>query len=102
MTNRKNRDEKPAAGLTDTFLGFRSSLERLLRRFVGPDDVDDIIGETYLRAYEHFRDDDIAYPKAFLYKTARNLALNYIARCENRLTQSIEDFPNPDVYLVAP
>ena len=93
MLNRvKNKNRQPS-GLTETFLHFRGALERLVRKIVRQDEVEDIIAETYLRTFEHFGDAEIAYPKAFLYKTARNLALNHISRHENRFTQSIEDFP---------
>lgn len=64
------------------------------------DNVDDIVGDTYLRTLEYFGDqEEIEYPKAFLLKTARNLALNYISKHENRYTQSVEDFSGIDVYL---
>ena len=101
MLNRvKNKNRQPS-GLTETFLHFRGALERLVRKIVRQDEVEDIIAETYLRTFEHFGDAEIAYPKAFLYKTARNLALTHISRHENRFTQSIEDFPGIDVYLAS-
>lgn len=68
---------------------------------MGKDDVEDLISETYLRTFERFGDDEIEYPKAFLYRTARNLALNHISRHENRFNRSMEDHPDSDVYLAS-
>lgn len=102
MFNSKENQENQSAKLNDAFPKFRSALERLVRRFAGQDNVDDIVGETYLRTLEHFGDEEeIEYPKAFLLKTARNLALNYISKHENRYTQSVEDFSGIDVYLMS-
>lgn len=94
-------DPKNTLGLTGSFLAYKSTLERLVKRFVKKSDAEDIISETYLRSYERFGNDEVEYPKAFLFKTARNLALNYIAKHENRYLQSMEDFPGGNVYLVS-
>lgn len=100
MFNSKQSKEHHSAKLNDVFPKFRSALERLVRKFGVQDNVDDIVGDTYLRTLEYFGDqEEIEYPKAFLLKTARNLALNYISKHENRYTQSVEDFSGIDVYL---
>ena len=101
MANKKIESKKTDGDLTDIFLSFRPALERLLRKFVGRDDAEDIISETYLRTNERFGNEEIAYPKAFLYKTSRNLALNYLSKHENRLTDSLEGLPLSDVYLLS-
>jgi RNA polymerase sigma factor (sigma-70 family) len=101
MTYSAQNDKKANNGFTEVFLKYRPVLERLLRKFVGPDETEDLISETYLRTYESFGREEIAYPKTFLYKTARNLALNYISKHENRFCQSIEDNHSSDVYSVS-
>jgi RNA polymerase sigma factor (sigma-70 family) len=101
MAYSAQKDKKTHLGLTEVFLKYRPVLERLLRKFVGPDETEDLISETYLRTYESFSKEEIAYPKSFLYKTAKNLVLNHISKHENRFCQSIEDNASPDVYLVS-
>jgi RNA polymerase sigma-70 factor (ECF subfamily) len=67
-------------GLTRSFLTFRQGLTRLVRRIVhNPVDVEDIVHEAYLRSLEASRHQKISSPKAFIARTARNLALNHIA-----------------------
>lgn len=47
--------------------------------------------ETFLKVFEAERGTNISNPKAFLFKTARNLALNELAKRRNRRTDSVED-----------
>jgi RNA polymerase sigma factor (sigma-70 family) len=80
------------------FLENERGLKRFLGRFLPrAHDVDDVAQETFLRAFAAETDQDVRDPKAFLYKVARNLALNERARLSTRLTGSIEDFPDPSV-----
>ncbi len=48
----------------------------LKSRFTSGLDVDDIIQEAYLRVFKAHQQSEIRSPKAFLFATARNLALN--------------------------
>ena len=50
----------------------------LVRSFPSLGDVDDIIQESYLRVLAAGREQAIASPKAFLFATARNLALDHL------------------------
>jgi len=70
-------------------------LARMLRR---PEDVEDIAQEAFVRVLEAGSKGEIHYHKAYLYRTARNLALNSLARKSNLLEDYIEDFPDPDVF----
>jgi len=69
-------------------------LSRLLRR---AEDVEDIAQESFLKVLEAGSKGEIRYPKAYLYRTARNLAFNSLARKSNTVVDSIEDFLDPDV-----
>ncbi|MFT6408165.1 MAG: RNA polymerase sigma-70 factor (ECF subfamily) [Arenicella sp.] len=71
----------------------------MLKRIVPSADIDDIVQEKFIRAHEAEIKKRIDHPKAYIYKTARNLALNFIARKENTLTSKLEDYSEPDVYL---
>jgi RNA polymerase sigma-70 factor (ECF subfamily) len=75
------------------------AIKRLLGRFFHrAQDVEDIAQETFLRAFAAEAETDIASPRAFLLKTARNLAINEKARLANALTDYMEDSPEPDVF----
>ncbi len=54
--------------------------------------VDDLAQETFLRAYAAEALEDIASPRAFLFKVARNLVLNERAKLSNAATEPLEDF----------
>ena len=75
----------------DSFLGSKPLLCRIVGRIVRPDDIEDIVQETFLHSYAASNKQQIDNPRAFMAKTARNLALNHIGRAEQRLNQSIEE-----------
>ena len=77
--------------LTGVFVSLRPNLERAVRGIVPPREVEDIVQETYVRACQAEHRQEIRAPRSFLYKTARNLALDYAKRAETRLTVCSED-----------
>ncbi len=93
--------EKHGPEMTDvaqSYLSHKPSLMRFIGRFVRhPQDVEDIVHETFLRTYASEINTQIHSPKAFLYRTARNLALKHLARASYRLTDYLEDFESSEV-----
>lgn len=88
-------------GLSQIFRAFLQN-ERGLKRFLSryfsrTQDIDDIAQETFLRAFAAEADRDVLKPRAFLYRIARNLALNERAKRSHSTTASMEDFPDPSV-----
>jgi RNA polymerase sigma factor (sigma-70 family) len=81
------------AKTTREFLGYKSTIEKMVGQIVNPAEVDDILQESFLRVFEASRDREIEHTKSYLYRTARNLALNFIARKGNKLVDSIEEKP---------
>lgn len=80
------------------FRNQEGAIKRMPRRFLSRgDDVDEIAQETFLRSFAAEANGAIASPEAFLFTTARNLALNEKQRKAHRLTMSLEDFSSPDV-----
>ena len=77
--------------LTRIFVSIRPTLERAVRGIVPPKEIEDIVQETYVRACQAEHRHEIKAPRSFLYKTARNLALDHVKRAETRLTVSGED-----------
>lgn len=58
----------------------------MIARIVPPDDVEDIVQETYLRLCRVAIVDEIQNPRAYIYRIARNLALDSLKKADNALT----------------
>ena len=79
--------------VAEVFGDIESALSRFLLRFLDrPEDVQDVMQEAYLRVHRAAKSSEIGAPKAFIYKTARNLALNERARHHNARTSMVADF----------
>ena len=78
---------------------YRARLAKAVGRIVQWQEVDDVLQETFLRTFKAASRTTITYPQAFLLKTATNVAINRTMRAERRLSVSIEDFPQVEVYL---
>lgn len=77
----------------------RRDLEHLVRGIVNRSDIEDIVQETFVRSYEAERDRPIRHPRAFMFRTAKHIALNHIQRSDQRLVDSFEDFIEPDALM---
>lgn len=93
--------EESGPEMTDvaqSYLSHKSSLMRFIGRFVRqPQDIEDIVQETFLKTYASEINTQIQSPKAFLFRTARNLTLKHLARASYRLTDYLEDFEPSEV-----
>ena len=97
MVEKKSGSE-PQAGVLSVFLECRDMLGRVIRRLVRADDVDDILQETFVRAYVAAKTTQIRHPRAFLLTTARNVAMNQLLSADSRRTRSIEDCSSSAVF----
>ena len=78
--------------IAGSFVENRSSLKRFLTRFLNNQhDIEDVVQETYLRASQAETDNKIIQPQAFLFRVARNLALNQLKEKSRQITDYIED-----------
>ncbi len=76
----------------------KTDLRRYLGRFFArTQDVEDMLQEVFVRAYAAESRGPILLPRAYLFRVAKHVALNEIARRKNSATDSVEDFPDPDV-----
>ncbi len=66
--------------VAETFLKYRSKLMRAVGSIVGADDIEDIVQEAFIKSYEAELKQEIQYERTYMLKTARNLALNHIAK----------------------
>lgn len=76
--------------LTSVFLSIRSGLARAVSTIVPPREIEDVVQETYVRVCQSHCTEEIRAPRAFMYRTARNIALNYVNRAESRLADSFD------------
>jgi RNA polymerase sigma factor (sigma-70 family) len=84
-------EEPTQKGILETFLAHRKALFRMIGRIVRPNEIEDIVQETFIHSYAAARNQQIHNPQAFMFRTARNLALNCANRAEQRLNTSIEE-----------
>ena len=80
-----------AGGIYSTYVSLRGSLARAVIGIVLPKEIEDIVQETYVRACQIEKKREINAPRAFLLKTARNLALDHVKRAESCLVFSVEE-----------
>lgn len=78
-------------GLASVYMGCRGWLAKAIRRIVRTPDVEDILQEAFMRSFEAGQETKIHNARAFLLRTATNLALNHVARKERQITDCIED-----------
>ena len=70
--------------IRDLFLSMRPGLARAVSGIVPPHEVEDIVQETCVRLCQVARPEHIRHPKSYLFRTARNLALDSVKRAEHR------------------
>ena len=81
------------SAILDAYLENEVALKRFLRRFIkSREGADDLAQEAFLRAFAAESHRAIESPKAFLFKVARNLALNELARLQTATTTPLGDF----------
>ena len=74
--------------ISDIFLSIKLGLARAVSKIVPPHEVEDVVQETYVRLCQVGAPEKINHPKSYLYKMARNLALDILKRADNRITDS--------------
>lgn len=84
----------------ELYLSFKSRLARSVTSIVPPDEVEDIVQETYVRVCTASSVNELHSPRSFMLKTARNLALDHVKRAEYRLADSL-DADNDDEHASA-
>ena len=83
--------------ISKTFLEHNSFLQKFLARFLSQrQDIEDVVQETYLRAFraEQGKTEQgkvIEHPKAFLFQIAKNVALTQLSKKSRQITDYIED-----------
>ncbi len=74
------------------YLKSRKSISRLVARIVPPPhEIEDIVQETYVRICQIENKENITSPKSFMYKMAKNLALDFQKQANVRLVDGVEN-----------
>ena len=90
--NKPKKEGHSLSKVSKAYLENHDFLKNFLKRFFSrSDDVEDMAQEAYLNAYRAEQERDIAEPKAFLFRIAKNLALNELNRKSQKMTDYIED-----------
>lgn len=93
--NQKKLGSSPS--ISDSFLKNQTFLKKFVNRFFSnQEDIEDVVQETYLRAYVAEQKRDIEKHKAFLFSTARNIALTKLTKKSRQITGYLEEFSRRD------
>ena len=95
----KTKAGKPAkktssakSSVSSAFVENSEFLKNFLRRFLSrAEDIEDVAQEAYLNAYRAEQERGVQQPKAYLFRVAKNLALNELNRKSYQMTVYIED-----------
>lgn len=89
---KKNTQHPATTGFDEVFLDCYDSLKSVIGRYLRrPEDVEDIVQETFVRTYEAKQKSRILNLKAYFFTTARNLSLKHKALHANKITDYLED-----------
>ena len=98
-----DNDHSKLTAIGSTFLEYKTSLAKYVSRFIKhPHDIEDIVHDAFLNSYAAEINTKIHKPKAFLFQTARNLALKHLNKCSTRLTDYLEDLDLSEVFIERP
>jgi len=88
--------------ISQLFEHYKQRLANHIRHLVHPQDIDDIVQDTFIKSYEAELKQNIEFPKTYMLRTARNLALNHIQKHDNKLTDSVEETHLTTVSMSSP
>jgi RNA polymerase sigma factor (sigma-70 family) len=82
--------QPPSSEMTRIYMEMRTSLMRFAYRyFKTPQEIEDVVQEAFVKVIEAKQTREVQHPKAYMYQTVKNLALNRIAKSDYRLTDTI-------------
>src|SRR5262245_54191388 len=88
-------------GLAAVLRACRSAVARFFGRMVSRHDVDDMLQEAFTRSYEAAGKSTLRNPRAFLLRTATNLAVNPLARSGSRAGAPNEELQWPELQQLS-
>lgn len=93
-------DEAPEKNsVLSAFMECQVSLKLFIQRYIRKDsDTDDVLQEAFMRTYAADKKENIKFPKTYMYKTAKNIAIRENTKMATRLTEYIEDYDGPMLF----
>lgn len=86
--------------LLNSFLRNETALRKYLSRFFSCEqDIEDAVQETFLKTFAASTKTEILSPKSFLFRVAKNTALNAVSKKSNTTTELYEDSQNSNVLI---
>lgn len=80
------------SGVSRAFVDNNTSIKKYLGRFFSErQDIEDVAQEAYLRAYVAEQSKGIEQPAAYLFRSARNIALTKLTNKSRQITDCIDD-----------
>ena len=84
--------------ITEAFVKHETFLKRFLSRFLSrPQDIEDVVQDTYLKAFSAEKKQQIHQPKAFLFRVARNAALTELSKKSRQVMKYVEDYDDSEI-----
>jgi RNA polymerase sigma-70 factor (ECF subfamily) len=100
LQSETNKDELPRFSILVEFRNNQLSLRNFIARYmISSHDIEDVSQETFLRAYKVEKQHRIDFPKAFLFRIAKNLILSEFSRKARKITDYIDDCDEFDSAL---
>jgi RNA polymerase sigma-70 factor (ECF subfamily) len=94
--NAMSKTANKADTVSNAYLSNQPALGRYVRRLLGSryraEDVDDFTQEVFVRAFAAKKSERLDYPKAYLFRVARNLVIKSGMRKTSPLEMLMEDF----------
>jgi RNA polymerase sigma-70 factor (ECF subfamily) len=85
--------------ILDTFNKNKYALKKFISSFVvKPEDIEDIAQESFLLSYTAEKTQNIIYPKAFIFRVAKNLLLSKFDKKSYKVTDFLEENTNNDQH----
>ncbi|MFA7554857.1 MAG: RNA polymerase sigma factor [Spongiibacteraceae bacterium] len=89
-------------GIFQTYLNHILPLKRFVTRLLSnPKDVEDVLQETFLRAYAAEKKKNIQQPKSYLFRVSRNVVLSHLREKTRKPTDYLEDFQDSSVIMTS-
>ena len=85
--------------ILDSFLKYRSQISYSVGKIVRKEDIEDIVQETFVKSYEADLKQKIQYPKTYMLRTAKNLALNHVNTSTYKCDVPVENINVPVTSL---
>ena len=99
----QNDMESKQSSVSAAFVEHHSFLKRFVARyFSSRHDIEDVVQETYLRAYSAESTREIDSPKAYLFRIAKNVALSKLTKKSRQITDYLEEASASTVMDTAP